>query len=138
MPTVTEARRIYNALIGSDNIRYAVLPDGAASVTLTAAAGAWTYALWSQIAASVGAADGWLVAVYAENPSAPAAGYDVNIGSGAIAAEVSLAVVPIFQSINPLPFPIRIAATTRVAGRCRSSTGVADTIAVKVGILTGA
>ena len=138
MPTGSEAPRLYNAFIGSDNIRYAVLPDGAASVTLTAKAVAWTNGDWAQIAASVGAADGWLAAVYAENLSAPAAGYDVNIGSGAAAAEVSLAVVPIFQSINPLPFPIRIIAATRVAGRCRSSTGIADTIAVKVGIINGA
>lgn len=134
-PTV---RRIYNALIGSDNIRYAVLPDGAASVTLTAKAVAWTYDAWAQIAASVGAVDGWLYYVAMENPSNPAAGYDVNIGSGAVASEVSLATVSFFNPVMPLPFPIRIAATTRVAGRTRSSTGVADTIAAKVGIIQGA
>ena len=132
-----EAERLYNALIGSDNIAYGVLPNGAASVTVTAAA-AWVFGAWAEIAASVGAVDAWLYYVAMENPSAPAAGYDVGIGRGAGGAEVSIATVSLFNGVMFLPFPARIPATTRVAGRVRSSTGAADTVAVKVGIVTGA
>lgn len=138
MPSISETRRLYNALVGSDNIVYGVFPNGAASVTLTAAAGVWTFGVWAQIVASVGAADVWVCGVAVENPSAPAAGYDVGIGRGPGASEVNIATVPIFQAVVFLPFPIRVPAVTRLAGRVRSSTGAADTIAVKALIITGA
>ena len=136
MPTPAELRRLYNALINSANIRYGTLPDGAAAVVLTGGA-AWVYGVWAQIVATVGAADVLLAAVYGENLSA-ATDYDVDIGSGAGAAEVHLAAVPIFTGVSGvLPFPILIAAGTRLAGRTRSLAGGADTIAVKVGVITG-
>lgn len=137
MPTIPAGLRLYNALINSGNIRYGTLPDGAAAVKLTAKAVAWTYDAWTQIVASVGAGDVLLAAIYTENPSA-ATDYDVNIGSGAGAAEVPLATVPIFLGVaGVLPFPILIAATTRLAGRTRSASGAANTIDVKVGVITG-
>ena len=136
MATPTEVRRLYNALINSGNIRYAVLPVGAASVALTAA-GAWAWGVWAQIAASVGAAEAWLYQVAMETPSAPAAGYDVDIGFGTAPAGTHLAEVPFFAALVNLPFPVLIAATIGVVGRTRSSTGAA-TIAVKVGVITGA
>lgn len=137
MAVLAEAQRLYNALVGSGNISYATLPDGAASITLTAQAVAWTYGAWAEIVASVGAADAWLVGVGIEAPSDPAAGYDVDIGDGAAGSEVSIAEVPFFTALYNLPFPARILAATRLAGRTRSSTGVADTIGVKVVIILG-
>ena len=136
MATPTEVRRLYNALINSGNIRYTVLPAGAGSVALTAA-GAWAWGAQAQVAASVGAVDAWLCQVAMENPSAPAAGYDVDIMVGTAPAGVHLAEVPFFASLVNLPFPIYIAATIGVVGRTRSSIGAA-TIAVKVGVIIGA
>jgi len=133
-----ETRRLYNALINSGNIRYDVLPDGAAAITLTAKAAAWTYGAWVQIVASVGAADVWLVGVAMASPSNTVADYDVDIGAGAAAAEVHLAEVPHWGGMIFLPFPVLVAATTRLAGRTRSSSGLADTVDTKVIVISGA
>lgn len=134
-----ESRRLYNALINSENIVYTVLPDGAASVTLTAAAGAWTWsANWAQIAASVGAADAWFIGVAIENPSNPAVSYDVGIGFGTAPLGTSIASLPYFAPIVFVPFPVRILATLGVVGRLRSTNAVANTVAVKVLMMAGA
>lgn len=136
-------RRLYNNLVGSDNIAYGTLPtsaDGvaAAAVTLTAKAAAWTWsAAYIQIVATVGAAEVQLVGASLENFVGAAGQGEVRIGTGLAAAEVEIAR---FQTTNPqiiLPKPIRIAAATRVAGAYRTSTGAADTVDVKLSVLTG-
>lgn len=138
MPTPTEMRRLYNALVGSQNIAYGVLPDGAAAITCTAAAGAWTWgAAWATIIGTVGAADVWIAGVAITNPSAPASDYDVALGIGAAPAEVAIAQVPYYAGVIFFPYAIRVAAGTRLSGNTRSSSGAADTIAVKAIRITG-
>jgi len=134
--TPQEARALYNSYVNSGNISYITLPDGAAAITLTAAA-AWVFGAWAQIVASVGAAAAWLCGVAIQTPSAPASEYDVDIGQGAAAAEVSIAELPYAAGMIWLPAMVRVPATTRLAGRTRSSSGAADTVAVKVVVALG-
>lgn len=129
--------RTFNLLVGSDNIRHVVLPDLAVGITLTAKNVAWNYGAWAQIAATVGVAEFWLTDIFWSDLSAPAAGYQVDIGVGGGGAEATRAAKPVFgPSVHILP--VRIDGGTRIAGRCASSTGVADTIVVKVGGINGA
>ena len=132
MATPQEVKALYNALISSGNISYATLPDAAVAITLTSKNIAWTYDAWAEIAATVGAVDGWLAGIAMDNPSAPLAQYDVDIGTGGAGAEASVAEIPYYGGLAWLPFPPRIVAATRIAARCRSSLAVADTMDVKV------
>ena len=136
MATPQESRALYNSLVNSGNVSYATLPDGAAAIALTAAA-AWVFGAWAQIVATVGAAAVWLCGIGMAAPSAPASEYDVDIGQGAGAAEVSIAELPYFDGMLWLPHMVRVVAATRLAGRTRSSSGAADTIAVKVVVALG-
>ena len=131
-----EVRRQYNALINSGNVAFGVFPNGAAAIALTAAA-AWVFGAWVEIVATVGGADVWFIGVAVGAFSAPAADYDVGIGTGAGAAEVSFLSLPCWAPVIFIPFPRLIAAATRIAGRVRTSSGAADTMTVKVLVATG-
>jgi hypothetical protein len=136
-------RRLYNNFIGSDNIVYGVLPtsaDGApaTAVTLTAKNVAWTWGAWAQIAASVGTAEVQIVGATIENFVGAVTQGEVRIGTGAAGAEVEVARFQI-AATPPIifPKPIRVGAGIRVAGAYRTATGAADTVDVKLHILTG-
>ncbi len=132
-----EVASTYESFIGSNNVRSIVLPNLAASITLTATAGVWTYGLGATIAAAtVLTADAWLYRIDWENLSAPAAAYQIQIGYGVALSETWIAAAPVIGAHYDLPY-IRIPAGTRIAGRCASSTGAADTIAVKIGLIQG-
>ncbi len=131
-----EVASTYESQVGSDNVRYIVLPSLAASITLTATAGVWTYGLGATISAGL-TADAWLWHIDWENLSAPAAAYQVQIGYGVALSETWIAAAPVIGAHYDLPHAIRIPAGTRIAGRCASSSGAADTIAVKIGLIQG-
>lgn len=136
-------RRLFNALVGSEDLRQGVYPtsaDGvaAAAVTLTADAVAWTWGAWAQIVAAVGmAAETQIVGFSLENFVGAASQGEVQIGSGAGAAEVALATCQVVGAVYMLPKPIRVPAATRLAARYRTSTAVADTVDIKLVTLTG-
>lgn len=139
MPSqVGEIQRLYNLLTTADNINFITLPDLANSIQLTAKNVAWNYGNWAEIVATVGAVDFWLTRVDWENLSAPAAGYQVQLGTGLGGAEVGRAAVRVMGPGRELLIAMRIAAGIRLAGRAASSTGVADTIDVVAGGYVGA
>lgn len=136
-----------------------------AQVALTPAAGALTYgilvgAAWTPITAqawdqddggavAIGpAADGWICGVYGAIITAKEDFYIVNIGSGVAKAEVSLlrvgfrwvagtAADAVTGMYIPLPFPIRVVAASRVAGRAARVAGGANAITVSLLVATG-
>ena len=136
-----------------------------ARVVLVPAAGALTYgilvgATWTPICAQAwnqddaGAvaiaplADGWICGVYGMRVTAKDDFYIVNIGSGLAKAEVSLMRVGFSWLVGtaadnaagqytPLPFPVRVAAGARVAGRAARVAGGADNLTVSLLVATG-
>jgi len=128
----------------NSNLRYHTLPepDGAgaagAAVAVTNNVAADTWGAYAQIAATVGANDIYIVGVQIINLSA-AAQFTIAIAKGAAAAEVDIALIPIEASaantpsyLVILPYPIRVAAGTRVAARGQDDTGGSLTSAVKL------
>jgi len=136
MGLAADIKQILRSLVQTGNVAYDVLPDGAIPKTLASDTGAWDYGAWAEIAASVGVADVWLVGLGFQNSSA-AVDFDVDIGIGAGGSESAIGTFPIIAAVFFLPYPIKIAAGTRLAGRCRSSTAIADTIDVKCIVATG-
>jgi hypothetical protein len=134
-------RRIYNNLIGTENLRYGTLPtsaDGAAAaaVTLTAAA-AWTFGAWAQIAlAAVVAVETQIVGFTLENFVGAASQGEIEIGIGVAPAGAALGRYQSVYGNFILPKPIRIPAATAVVARYRTSTGAADTVDVKLNTIT--
>lgn len=126
--------RLHNIFAGSEALRYVTLPAGAALTVLTGGA-AYTWGVWAQLAASIGAADMWLCGLYMANPSL-AVDYEVDIGIGAGGAEVTRAQVDFSVGYLQLAYPVRLPAASRLAGRCRDATG-AGTCAVKAQLITG-
>ena len=136
-------RRILQAIIESDTIRQGVFPtsaDGvaAAAVTLTAAGVAWTWGAYAQIVAAVGVlAETQIEGFTLENyVGAPFQG-EVIIASGAGGAEVELGRWPTNNALFHLPKPIMVPTGTRLACALRTSTGIADTVDIKLLTTTG-
>lgn len=136
-------RRVFNILVRSEALRYIVIPTSAdtvaaVAITTTAAAGAWTWGNYAQIAATVGTADVQLTGLTLEN-LVGAAGLqgEIQIASGAAASEVPLVTVQLARAQIDFDTPIRIPSGTRVAARLRTSTGAADTVDVKLNAKTG-
>lgn len=150
----TLVARMFNAFIGSQNIRYFTLPDAAVPVTLQGA-GAWAYpANCTTIVtqANVVAAlavygfpagnDVWLMEIAFDNPTA-ITNYDVEYGIGLTGAPfvTRLGHVPVLGAVATLTYPVRIAAATLaasgIAGRIRSQAGTPDSINVKLRAMSG-
>jgi len=136
-----------------------------AQIALTPAAGALTYGVlvgaawtvitaqaWDQDAAgavAIGpAADGLICGVYGAIITAKEDFYTVNIGSGLATAEVSLirvgfgwvagtAADAVQSGYIPLPFPVKVLAASRVAGRAARVAGGANAITVSLLVATG-
>ncbi|KKM05366.1 hypothetical protein LCGC14_1754860 [marine sediment metagenome] len=127
----------------SVNIRTLVFPDLAAGVVLTGAK-AYAYGAWVQIVAAAGVVvDTWISGVELAEGLAGGDQYQVQVGSGAGAAEVGLAAIP-FDSRNgsggqvDLPLPIKVLAATRIAARtANAAAGAANTIIAKVKAIQG-
>lgn len=150
MSLMVYARRLYNNIIGSDNIVYGVLPTSATDVAaaaflLTAGVVAWR---WNPIlaanstnlipAANVPIVEFQIVGITFENFVAGAGAQgEVMLLVGAAGADVEVARFQVVPASFTLPKPIRVQPTTRIGARFRTSTGVADTVDVKLNILTG-
>lgn len=137
-------RRLVRLLISSTALVAGVLPTSAdtvaaTAITLTAAAGAWTWTvLWTQIVTAVGlTADTQITGFTLENFVGGAAQGEVAIAIGALAAEVEIGRWPIVAATYVLPRPIMVHAGTRITARYRTSTGAADTVDIKLTTLTG-
>ena len=131
-------RRLFMLLVRPSFTRLGVFPTSAdtvaaAAVTLTAAAGIWTWGAWIQIVAAVGVtADTQVTGLTMENfVGAPSQG-EVGIAIGAGGAEVELARVPAANGYYTFPAAILVNAATRVSARYRTSTGIADTVDAKL------
>jgi len=135
-----------------------------AQVVLIPAGGALTYGIligaawdpisaqaWDQDAAggaAIGpAADGWICGIYGAAITAKEDFYTVNIGIGVAKAEVSLlragfgwvagAAADVMASqYVALPYPVRVPAASRVAGRAARIAGGADAITVSLQVAT--
>jgi len=136
-------KRLYNNLVGTENLRYGTLPTSADTVaanavTLTSAAGAWTWGAWTQIAlAAVVLVETQIVAVSLENFVGAIAQGEVEIGIGVAPVGAALGRFQIaLINGNQLVKPIRIPAATAVVARYRTSTGAADTVDAKLHTLT--
>jgi hypothetical protein len=155
-PTV---RSIKNALAGG-SVRYQVWPDAAAGAPVVNIAGApenvaW---VWSQTATSqniIAAANipspCWLVGfTIVQCTWAAATTYgDIQFCSGALAAEVWLAIVPVLAGVETaiglggkapiyFPYPIKLVGSPRIGARIRNATaGIATGLVVKVITATG-
>jgi len=158
-----ESRATFQSLVNSGNIRYVTYPAAAASVAMVSdgAAAAWAWAAYVTIVAAGVIADPcWLCGVSIHTPAVETHNGDIAIASGAAAAEVDLAIwhykgtwpvvgttaalvadaVPreVYSNTIWLPYPIRIAAAPRLAGKVRKSTAAsAAGVSLKVIAVTG-
>ncbi|MDD4985406.1 MAG: hypothetical protein PHQ43_06405 [Dehalococcoidales bacterium] len=145
-----EVDQLFNALVESQNVRQVLHPAGAVVAAVSdgaAAANAWS-AYVQIVAAAVIPNPCWLVGVCLSTPVVEAFISDVAIASGAGAAEVDLAIVhavsELFAVVEgkslwlPLPYPIKIVGSPRLATRIRKSTAAsAAGWSLKVAIATG-
>ena len=154
----SEVDQVFLAAVESGNIRYTTAPVAAAPVAIVSdgVVAAWAWAPYVQIvAAAVIPAPCWLVGVTMHTVAVESHTADLAIASGALAAEVDLAMVH-YSGVWPvvgvtaalianavarvvdsftiwLPYPIRIATSIRLAGRIRkSSAASAAGVSVKV------
>ena len=153
----SEVDQVFLAAVESGNIRYTTAPVAAAPVAIVSdgVVAAWAWAPYVQIvAAAVIPAPCWLCGVVIHTAAVENHNGDIAIASGALAAEVDLAMfhyagvvaivgataalianaqpVTVASSTIWLPYPIRIAGTPRLAGRVRkSSAASAAGISVK-------
>lgn len=134
---------LYADLADSTNLRYLVFPNLAAGVTLTGGK-AYAYGAWAEIVAAAGiTADTWIYGVELTEGLAAGDQYQVQVGSGAAAAETGLAAVP-FDSRRAsgdnvdLPLPVKVLNATRIAARtANAAAGAANTIIAKVKAIQG-
>ena len=138
-----EVRQLYAAFINSRLIRHGVLPasaDGVADVAITiaAAAVAWTFGAYTQIVAAAGITqDTRITGFTLENFVGAAAQGEVEIAIGAGGLEVTIGTYPLGLASSVLPKPLFVPNATRVSARYRTSTGVADTVDIKLTTETG-
>ena len=149
MTLKSEVDQLFLAQLESGNIRYTTAPVAAAPVAVVSdgVVAAWAWAPYIEIvAAAVIPAPCWLAGVTMHTVAVESHTADLAIASGAVAAEVDLAMVH-YSGVWPvvgvtaalianavarlvdsftiwLPYPIRIATSVRLAGRVRKSTGV--------------
>lgn len=141
-----EVRQNYNALVNNGNIRYIVLPDAAAGVTLVNAGGdaAWAWAAAATsvvISADCGGLDPcWLAGFticLCDHAAATTYG-DLRLGSGGVGTEVWLGTFPYLAGAETavglggkmpvwLPYPIRITGDPGIVGQVRNSAGAVAT-----------
>jgi hypothetical protein len=138
----TLIRRLYNNSIGSDNLRYGTLPTSAdtvaaAAITTPAAGGVWTWGAWTQIAlAAVLTVETQIVGLSLENFVGAASQGEIEIGIGVAPVGAALIRVQATNGQVVLPKAIRVPAATAIGARYRTSTGVADTVDVKLNVVT--
>lgn len=128
-------RRLYNTIVGSENIRQTVQPAGAPIAAVSdGAAAAWAWSAYVElVAADVITDPCWLCGITIHTGVVETFNGDIAIASGAAGAEVDLAVFHVIAGIPTavgvsvagplmLPRPIRIAGSPRLAVRIRKDT----------------
>ena len=142
MPVPQEMGSTYQAVVGSDNVRYITEPAGAVGIAAVSdgAAVAWAWmANYVQIcAAAVIPNPCWLMGISFHTNAVESFYGEYVIASGAIGAEVDLAMFPVQSFLvgvtaqlietmtglpHYLPYPIRIAGSPRLALNLRKDTG---------------
>lgn len=131
-------RRLFNRAINSINVTHGVLPTSAdtvaaAALTLTAGAATWTWGAWVEVLSAVGNTaarriTGWSL----ENFVGAASQGEIQIGTGAGGAEIVKGTYQPVGATKDFPTPLMIPTATRIAARYRTSTGVADTVDIKL------
>lgn len=143
-----EVKSMFQAMVESGNVRYTVQPAAAAPTLLVsdAAAAAWAWAAYVQVVAAAVLPDPcWICGIFVSTPTVEAFQSDIAIATGAAAAETDLAIVSatteLFAVVEgkslwiPLPYPIKVIGTPRLALRIRkSSAASAAGWSVKVSI----
>lgn len=138
-------RGLYARLIASSLVRHGVFPTSAdtvaaAAVTLTAAAGAWTWGAWTQIVAAAGVTVTTQIRGFTlENPVFGVAALqgEVAVAIGAGGLEVEVGRYPVASPAYEFAVPIAIPIGTRLSARLRTSDAVANTIDIKLLTATG-
>lgn len=146
----SQVNQLYQAEVGSDNVRYTVQPVGAPTAAVSdAAAAAWAWSAYVQIvAAAVIPNPCWLYGVFLTTPVVEAFLCDIAIATGGAGAEVDIAIVhageELFAVVEGkslqllLPKPVKITGTPRLATRIRkSSAASAAGWSLKVGLIAG-
>ena len=134
---------IYRALVNSVGITLGVFPTSAdtvaaAAITLTSAAGAWTWGVWVEIVSAAGNPNkNEVYGLTLENFVGLLGQGEVQIGTGAGGAEAAIITVPTVGADQSFPV-ITVPPATRIAGRYRDSVAVANTVDVKLKVRAGA
>lgn len=132
-----EVSSSYQALVESGNIRYSVHPLGGAGVAAVSdgVVGAWVISPYVEIIAAAVLTDpSWLVGVSFHTGVVETFYGDIVIASGAIGAEVPLAIIPVVAGVPTavgvavagpynLPHPVKITGAPRMAVALYKSTG---------------
>lgn len=130
-----ELSALYQAQIGSGNVRYESAPGAGASIAAVSdgAAAAWAWSAYVQIVAAGVVTDPcWLTGVFLHLPVVEAFYGEFAIATGAAAAEVDIAIVPFDEELfavvegksyfAPLMFPVKIDGSPRLSVRLRKNT----------------
>lgn len=132
-------RALFLSLVQSQNVRQVVYPVAAGVAAVSdAAAAAWAWSAYVQIVAAATIADPcWLAGIHFHTNAVETFYGDLAIASGAIGAEVDLAIIPVRSIVVgvtamviatatdlpiSLPKPIRIVGSPRLSVRIRKST----------------
>lgn len=126
---------IYNNVVETNAVRYVAHPVGAGVAAVSdSSAAAWAWSAYVEIvAAAVIPNPCWLAGISFRNGVVEDIDADLAIASGAAAAEVDLAIIPIRSILETsvgmgiappiwLPIPILIVGTPRLAVRIRKDT----------------
>ena len=136
----SEVDALYKGLVSNTATRQVVYPVAAGTAAVSdAAAAAWAWAAYVQIvAAGVIANPCWLIGVHFHTNAVETFYGDIAIASGAAAAEVDLAIIPVRSIVVGitamviatttdvpiyLPYAIKIEGSPRLAVRIRKDTG---------------
>ncbi len=131
-----EVASSYQALVESGNIRYVTVPGAAVGIQAVSdgAAAAWAWAAYVEIvAAGIITDPSWLCGISYHTGIGPCYG-ELGIASGALAAEVDLAIIPFVIDIPTavgiavalpswLPYPIKLTGSPRLSVTIRKDTG---------------
>ena len=151
----SEVDQLFLASVQSGNLRQVVYPVGAGVAAVSdGAAVAWAWSAYVQIVAAAAIANPcWLAGIHFHTNAVETFYGDLAIASGALAAEVDLAIIPVrcivvgvtamlIATVSDLPIllpvQIRIGGSPRLAVRIRKSTAAsAAGGTLKVICLTG-
>lgn len=129
--SIKEITHLYEQIHSANHYVYPALSDG---VTLTAGTPAWTKGSYAEIVpANTIKTTFYLTGVVIDDTASSK--YEIDIATGGAGSESNIYTVAVpagFTGVLSITPPIKIPSRTRVAGRCATSSGVADTCTVKM------